>query len=126
MKNFCFLLLMLLASAAVFAAEKSEEWQATTLSDSSIKNIQQAKYKYLQCITGEVQKKDYAQMDTRAATDKIIQQCEKPLADIRGVFTAEKVPESIADRYLKRTRTQTARKVLEQMMYAAAEREARK
>jgi hypothetical protein len=116
----------MLASAAIFADEKGEEWQATTLSDSNIKNIQEAKHKYLQCITDEVLKKDYAEMDTRAATDKIIQQCEEPLTDIRGVFIEEKVPESIADRYLKRTRTQTARKVLEQMMYAAAEREARK
>lgn len=125
MKKIGFLFLMLLPAAS-FSAEKAEEWQATTLSEESIKNIQQAKYKYLQCINGEAQKKDYAEMDTRAATDKIIQQCEKPLTDIRTVFIAAKVPESIADRYLKRTRTQTMRKVLEQMMYAAAEREARK
>lgn len=123
MKKICLLLLML-ATTAGFAAEKSDEWQATTLSESSIKNIQQAKYKYLECIGAEVPKKDYVGMDTRLATDKIIQQCEKPLADIRTVFIAEKVPEGMADRYLKRTRTQTARKVLEQMMYAAAAREA--
>ncbi|MGR8933881.1 MAG: hypothetical protein ACU837_05760 [Gammaproteobacteria bacterium] len=123
MKKFYCLLLMLLA-LPLMAAEKTEDWKGTTLSEDSIKNIQQAKYKYLQCITDEVQKKDYQKMDTRVATDKIIQQCEKTLTDIRSVFLAEKVPEAIADRYLKRTRTQTARKVLEQMMYAAAERQA--
>lgn len=125
MKKLGFLILLLLSSATG-AAETKEEWQETTLSDQSIKNIQQAKYKYLQCIGGEVQKKDYVQMDTRAATDKVIQQCEKSLASLREVFIAEKVPESIGNRYLKRTRTQTARKVLEQMMYAAAARGAQK
>lgn len=123
MKKFYFLLLFLLLAPPIMAVEKAEEWKGTTLSEDSIKNIQQAKYKYLQCITDEVKKKEYVEMDTRAATDKIIQQCEKLLTDIRAVFTAEKVPEAIAERYLKRTRTQTARKVLEQMMYAAAERQ---
>jgi hypothetical protein len=121
-----YLLLLMLMPVALFAAESNEDWQESTLSEDSIKNIQAAKYKYLQCIGAEVQKQDYAKMDTRAATEKIIQQCEKPLTNIRGVFIAEKVPASIADRYLKQTRTQTTRKVLEQMMYAAAAREAGK
>lgn len=125
MKKIC-LLLLLLVPVLTQAEAKKEEWQDTTLSESSIKNITQAKYKYLQCIGEEVKKKDYAELDTRVATDKIIQQCETSLGAIREVFIAEKVPTPIADRYLKQTRTQTARKILEQMMYAAAARQADK
>jgi hypothetical protein len=125
MKKLGFLFLLLL-SAAAGAAETKEEWQDTILSEQSIKNIQQANLKYKQCISDEMQKKDYANLDTRLATDKIIQQCEKTLASIREVLIAEKAPPSYADRYLKSARTKTARKVLEQMMFVAAAREAKK
>jgi len=115
---------MLLAGWNVFAADVAgaEQWHSTTLSDATIKNIQNAKYSYLRCISRETEKRLDSKMDSRAATDLILKQCEQPLTNIRQVFKQEKVPDGIADRYLKKTRTQTARKVLEQMMYSAASR----
>ncbi len=118
-----FFVVMLLAGWNVYAADAgAEQWHSTTLSDTTIKNIQGAKYRYLHCIGRETEKHLAGNMDSRAATDLILKQCEQPLANIREVFKQEKVPDGIADRYLKKTRTQTARKVLEQMMYSAASR----
>jgi hypothetical protein len=119
-----FLLLVFCAiSFQVLAAGKSEdEWQATTLSDETIANIQKSKYQYLTCITNEVKKRTKVKMDTRKLTDEILKACEKSLADVRETFIKEKVPEKSADRYMKMTRTQTARKVLKEMMLIAASR----
>ncbi len=118
-----FLLALVVASFNSFAGNnKNPQWQPTTLSDTTIKKIQQAKYQYMLCITKEMQNKTYIKLDTRAATDKVLIKCEPSLAQVRAVFTEEKVPTTISDRYLKKTRTQTARKVLEQFMYAQAAR----
>ncbi len=118
-----FFVAMLLAAWNLFAADAGgEQWHSTTLSDATIKNIQDAKYRYLHCISKETEKRLDSKMDSRAATDLILKQCEQPLTNIRQVFKQEKVPDGIADLYLKKTRTQTARKVLEQMMYSAASR----
>ncbi len=119
-----FLLLMFCAiSFQVMAADKSgEEWQATTLPDETIANIQKSKYQYMTCITNEVKKRMKLKMDSRKLTDEILKACEKSLADVRETFIKEKVPEKSADRYMKMTRTQTARKVLKEMMLIAASR----
>lgn len=119
-----FLLVILLSAASAWAADKKsgEQWKNTTLSDENIDHIQKAKYQYMQCITDEVQKKTYAKMDSRVATDQILKKCEDALSHIRTVLSKEKVPDPMTDRYLKKTRTQTARKVLEQLMYAEAAR----
>lgn len=122
MKNIFLLALLMTSLQANAATEAKGQWKDTTLSEATIKNIQQAKYKYLQCITGEVNKKLHAKKDARAATDQILKVCEKPLANIGEVFAQEKVPSHISTRYIKSTRTQTARKVLQQLMIEAAKR----
>ena len=122
-----FLLVMLFSAAnAAWAAEKKsgDQWKNTTLSDENIEHIQKAKYQYKQCIADEMQKKNYAKMDSRVATDQILKKCEKDLSHIRTVLNKEKVPETTTDRYLKQTRTQTARKVLQELMFAEAARKA--
>ncbi len=117
------LLIFFAVSLQALAADKSgEEWQATTLTDETIANIQKSKYKYMTCITNEVKKRLKVKMDTRKLTDEILKQCEKSLANVRETFIKEKVPEKSADRYMKMTRTQTARKVLKEMMLIAASR----
>ncbi len=117
-----FLLLVLLVISLPTLAEKNQkkEWQASTLSDSTIANIQKAKYEYLTCITQEVKKKSKIKMDTRAATDLVLKECEKNLVNISTTFKKENIPSSMSDRYIKKTRTQTARKVLQEFIYAAA------
>ena len=119
-----FLLLVLFVISLPTLAEKNQknEWQASTLSDSTIANIQKAKYEYLTCITQEVKKRSKIKMDTRAATDLVLKECEKNLTKVRSTFKKENIPSNMADRYLKKTRTQTARKVLQEFIYAAAAR----
>ncbi len=126
MKQIFLLVILFSAVNAAWAADKKsgDQWNNTTLSDENIDHIQKAQYKYKQCITAEMKKKNYAKMDSRVATDQILKKCEKDLSHIRTVLNKEKVPDPTTDRYLKKTRTQTARKVLQELMYAEAARKA--
>lgn len=123
MKTF-FLLLGLFFSIAAAAEQAVEEWQNTTLSDATIKKIQESRYEYKKCVGNQIQKPDYLKMDTRKATEEITKQCEPTLSKIREVYLAEKLPGTIADRHLRQIRTQTTRKVLQNLMYEQASRSA--
>ena len=58
------------------------------------------------------------------ATDAVIKQCESTLAKIRQTFINDGVPEIIADRFLKKTRVDMTRKILQSLMFAEASRKA--
>ena len=117
-----FFLTILLSTMTAFADDAKNEWHNTTLSDATIKKIQDAKYQYKKCVGEEMQKPANQQMDSRQATDAIIKQCEPVLAKMRDVYLAEKVPEVIADRHLKQMRLQTTRSALQGMMFSEAAR----
>ena len=120
MKKFLFLVLFIVSMPTLAADDQKKEWQASSLSDSTIANIQKAKYEYLTCIGQAVKKQLEVKMDIRAKTDRILKGCEKSLTNIRATFQKENMPTKMADRYLKSTRTQTTLKVLQEMQYAAA------
>lgn len=118
-----FLIPLLLFSTASFAEEPSkDDWQNTTISDATIKKIQESKYVYKKCVVDEMQKAPYQKQESRQATEAIVKQCENVLAKMRDVYITEKVPEIIADRHLKQMRLQTTRLVLQDMMYNEAAR----
>jgi hypothetical protein len=118
-----FLLPLLLISLSSFAEEKTaDEWENTTISDETIKKIQESKYIYKKCVADEMQKAPYQKQESRQATEAIVKQCENVLAKIRDVYITQKVPEIIADRHLKQMRLQTTRLVLQDMMYNEAAR----
>lgn len=120
------LLPLLLISLSSFAEEKTaDEWENTTISDETIKKIQESKYVYKKCVADEMQKAPYQKQESRQATEAIVKQCENVLAKIRDVYLAQKVPEVIADRHLKQMRLQTTRLVLQDMMYNEAARSVR-
>lgn len=119
-----FITALLLFSMPLFAEDAKNEWHNTTLSDATIKKIQDVKYNYNKCITADMRKIDYMKQDSRFATENIIKACEPNLAEIRKVYLEEKVPEVIADRHLKQIRIQTTRGVLQQMMMLEAARKA--
>ena len=102
----------------------AKTWDGTSLSDTTIKEVQHAKYTYTQCVYTEAQKQGYTKIDSRVATDAVIKQCEPDLAKIREIFVNDGVPEIIADRYLKKTRVQLTRKILQSLMFAEAARKA--
>lgn len=123
MKQFLFFAL-LAGATAVFADDAKNEWHNTTLSDETIKQIQQAQIKYKQCVAEEMQKTGYAKIDSRNATNAIIKQCEPTLTQMREVYLKADVPKVVADRHLRSMRIKISRKVLQQLMFAEAARAA--
>jgi hypothetical protein len=121
MKKILFLA-ALLSTSAVFADDANNEWQSTTLSDATIKKIQDAQYQYKKCVADEMQKPAYQEQEIRRATEAIMKQCESVLSQMREIYLAEKVPDTIADRHLKQMRMQTTRNVLQSMMFSEAAR----
>ena len=129
MKHFLLLALLLgsnLCYAEEVKKETKNEWSATSLTETTIKNIQKSQFQYKKCVTDEMQKKGYLKIDSRNATDAIIKQCETVLSNMRQVYLDAKVPGVIADRHLKKMRIDITRRVLKQLMFAeAANRTAR-
>ncbi len=123
MKTFFFLCALLLSTSAL-AEPASDEWQNTTLTDATIKKIQEASYEYKKCVGEKMQKPSSLDRDSRKATDDIIKQCEPVLGKMRDVYLADKVPSAIADRHLRQLRIQTTRKALQNLMFEQAARQA--
>ncbi len=123
MKHVLFLVLLIglgVSYADEAKKDKKNEWQGTTLTETTIKKIQQAQVKYKNCVGKEMQKKGYLKIESRSATDAIIKQCENVLSDMRQVYLDAKVPGVIADRQLKKMRITITRRVLKQLMFAEA------
>ncbi|MDO9424277.1 MAG: hypothetical protein Q7T40_08830 [Methylobacter sp.] len=121
MKKILFLT-VLLSAATAFADDAKNEWHNTTLSDATIKKIQDAGYQYKLCVSAEMQKPAHQQQESRRATEEIMTQCESILSRMREVYLAEKVPGAIADRHLRQMRMQVTRNVLRGMMFGEAAR----
>ncbi|MEI8236028.1 MAG: hypothetical protein WCG11_02520 [Methylococcaceae bacterium] len=118
-----FLLPLMLFSVTLFAEPSTnDDWENSTISDATIKKIQESKYVYKKCVADEMQKATYQTQESRKATEAIVKQCESVLAKMRDVYITEKVPEIIADRHLKQMRLQTTRLVLQDMMFNEAAR----
>ena len=110
--------------AATTTQPSGKTWNGSTLSAATIKQVQEDKYHYKQCVYKEAQKQGYQKIDSRAATDAVIKQCESTLAQVRKTFVNEGVPTVIIDRFLKKTRTDMTRKILQSLMFAEASRRA--
>jgi len=119
MKRVLFLVL-LIGSNFSYANDAKNEWHGTTLTEPTIKKIQQAQFDYKKCVMTEMQKKGYLKIESRSATDAIIKQCENVLSNIRQVYLDADVPSVIADRHLKKMRITITRRVLKQLMFAEA------
>lgn len=122
MKKLGFLILTLMSLAA-YADDPKNDWHNTTLTEETVKKIQEAKYQYNKCVVDELKSPAYVKQEVRGATEVIIKKCEPSLALMRQVYTEQKVPEVIADRHLKQMRIETTRNVLKQMMFADAIRQ---
>jgi len=127
------LLIIFLLSSAVAIAEETkqpeaskqpEEWNDTVLSDEVIHKIQDAQFTYKQCVMNAMRKPEFAKMESRHATDAVIRECEPTLSKMRTVYLDAQVPGVMADRHLKKLRTQVTRNVLQELMYAEAAKQA--
>ncbi|MGR9088260.1 MAG: hypothetical protein ACU841_14490 [Gammaproteobacteria bacterium] len=117
-----FFLATLLLPVTVHADDPKNEWHNTTLSEETIKKIQESQYQYKKCVAEEMHKSDYQDLNIHNAAEQIVKQCEKVLAEMRSVYIAQKVPEVVINRHLKQMRLKTTRSVLQNMMLAEAAR----
>jgi len=104
--------------------DKAPSWNGSTISDEVIKQVQQAKSIYKQCVYTEAQKKGYITIDSRVATDAIMKRCEPSLGKVRTIFISAGVPAISTDRFLKKTRVDLTRNILKSLMFAEAARKA--
>ena len=123
MKKLLFLVFAL-SSTVALADDPKNEWHNTTLSDATIKKIQEGQYHYKKCISDEMQKPAYREIDFRKASEDIVKQCESELAKIGTIYSDEKVPEVVAKRHMKQMRLKSTRSVLNELMLADAARKA--
>lgn len=120
------LLLALMFAVNLACAEDApkDEWKETTISEDTIKKIQQAQFTYKKCVVDEMRKPNYGKLESRNATDVIAKYCESTLGEMRKVYTDAGVPGVIADRHLKKIRIQVTRNMLQELMYVEAAKQA--
>lgn len=94
------------------AAQPTDSWSESTLSEQTQQKIQAAAFDYQTCLNKQIMAGFPPQTDPRAVTDAILRACENRLIPIKTAFDAEKVPDEISNRYLRQKRTQGARNVL--------------
>lgn len=124
MKYRLFAVLLLAMQAVVAEEAPKDEWKETSLTEETIKKIQQAQFVYKKCVVDEMRKPDYGKLESRNATDVIARTCEPTLGEMRKVYTDAGVPGVVADRHLKKLRIQVTRNMLQELMYAEAAKKA--
>lgn len=90
---------------------------ASPLSEETRTYIRLATQQYHLCLTDGIRSQTKIINDSRETTQVIVNQCESKLGPIRERLLAEKMPASVADRYLRRKRVQATRNILRQVMY---------
>jgi hypothetical protein len=109
---------------AVKDAEESQTWQPSTLSEQTLDKVQAALKVYQQCVNDETRVHLNDHEDSRRVADTILKNCEGKLSEVKAPFDAEKVPESISERYLRSKRSLAAQQVLRVVMATQAVRSA--
>ncbi|TAN48978.1 MAG: hypothetical protein EPN21_13430 [Methylococcaceae bacterium] len=115
-------LALCLWTIAASAGAAADEWQESALKAATLEKVYQIANQYQRCMVKELQSQVGSDQDSRALTDSILKKCEPQLSPMRDVFTAEKVPAEMAERYLKKTRTQAARNLIREVMAMQAQR----
>ncbi|KAF3977638.1 MAG: hypothetical protein HFP77_06140 [Methylococcales symbiont of Iophon sp. n. MRB-2018] len=114
------LLICLMSSSIAYATEAKNAWNATKLTESTIKKIQQAQYQYKKCVTDKMRLAAKGNIDVKDATASIMKLCEEVLAQMRQIYLDNGVPAVIADRHLKKMRNDITRRVIKQLMFTKA------
>lgn len=107
-------------SAKEASAPISQEWKESTLSPKTLEKVNEAVRSYQDCLNVETRRHIQDLEDSRKVTDRILSACDAKLAPAKTAFNAEKVPETISDRYLRRKRSQAAQQVVREVMGAHA------
>lgn len=116
---------MLLAALGAPTLLRAEgEWQPTTLSEATLAKVHEAAKAYQDCLNEEFRAHVGEDVDSRLQTDRILHTCENRLTPMKAAFDAEKVPDSISERYMRSHRTRGARDLVRLLMSAQAARAA--
>lgn len=116
---------MLLAALGAPALLRAEgEWQPSTLSEATLAKVHEAAKAYQDCLNEEFRAHVGEDVDSRLQTDRILHTCENRLTPMKAAFDAEKVPDSISERYMRSHRTRGARDLVRLLMSAQAARAA--
>jgi hypothetical protein len=99
-----------------------QQWHPSTLSDQTIATANAAVLDYRTCLASETKAKARDRGDPRVIANTILKSCEPRLSAIKTAFAAEHVPDSISERYQRKTRSQGAQSVLRAVMGIHAER----
>lgn len=105
--------LLTLAPSLVSA---KEEWQPSTLNEKTLKKVEEAVSAYQHCLNEETRRHLKEVEDSRRLTDRILSACDDRLSPIKSAFKAEKVPDALTDRYLRRKRSLAAQQVVRVVM----------
>ena len=93
-----------------------QTWQPSTLDEKTLKKVDEAVLAHQKCLNEETRHHLKDPEDSRRVTDLILNACDGRLAPIKPAFQAEKVPDILAERYLRRKRSQAAQQVLRVVM----------
>ncbi|MBS1212462.1 MAG: hypothetical protein H6R26_1078 [Proteobacteria bacterium] len=107
------------------AAEKASgdgQWHASTLSDETIAKANATVKDYQKCLNTETVARINDPLDCRVIADQILKACEPKLTGIKDAYGAEGVPDSLSERYMRKTRSQGAQSVLRYVMAVQAMR----
>lgn len=100
------------------------EWQGSSLSEQSIRRINELNVKYRRCLQAETDARAATADDPRAIGDLILRQCEDTLGEIQAALEAEGVPNTVAARYVRKNRSQGAQNVMRVVQFVQAQRAA--
>lgn len=114
------LLTLSLTLAVNLAQGEEQQWEPSTLKPETIEATHQARIEYYTCLRQELARTDPLQADARHLGDALLERCEPRLQPIATALAAERVPASIANRYLRSIRVPASRFVLQQLMGAQA------
>lgn len=114
--------LFFIAAAALAAAVQAEGegWAPSTLSPATLDKVHAGLEVYGKCANDETRAHIDDRDDSRRVADLILKNCEPKLTAIKAAFDAEKVPDSISERYLRSKRSLIAQQVLRVVMATQA------
>lgn len=93
------------------------EWKTTQLSEKTIQAAHSITNQYHLCLDQKLKHVKITGKDSRVVTDFVLKKCDHELSPIRELFAKEQVLPRISNRYIRRKRTQAARKILPLVMF---------
>lgn len=119
-RSTCLLLAGIVLPACQTEVKPSQDWQPSTLSQATQDKVHEALRIYQQCVNDQTRLHLNDKEDSRKVAESILAHCEGKLSAVKAPFDAEKVPDSISNRYLRSKRSLAAQQVMRVVMASQA------